>query len=75
MVGNPIGSVSSVSRVTSDLGALGERSDPRGLAHADTGVIVGDDRRLGGVEPDPNLWREPVLPPVVGQPSLDRHGA
>ena len=34
---------------------------PAPPVHAEARVVVGDDRRLGGVQADPNLGREPVL--------------
>jgi hypothetical protein len=41
--------------------------------NADAGVVISDDRRLGGVKPDPDLRREPMLPTLLRKALLDRH--
>ena len=52
-----------------------QRADARGRVHALAAVVPPLAGGLGGVQSDPHLRREPVLPPMVRQAPLDRHRA
>src|SRR6476660_6091210 len=58
-----------------DLVAVGERRDPGGLVDALAREVLPDLRRARGMEPDPDLGREPGSAPMLGQPALDRDRA
>src|SRR6185369_2837546 len=54
-----------------DLAVVGERADARGEVHTGAGVVAAAAHAAGRVDPDPDLWREPMLAAVPCERALD----
>ena len=58
-------------RTGDDVAPAAKGGDPRRLMDALSVEVAAHLRRIGGVQPDPDLRRESVCRAVLGQPALD----